>query len=447
MITSTNHSNLTSTCIRQGPTYNTIQNDTSRNTSTTRKKYRTPTQSNQVSFQIINVCGLKRKLLDIPEFKDTLIKHDISLLCETKLDDVDKELINESINNINLKAFYKNRETRNPWRSGGLCIIYNVNIEKHLTYVESKCNLVQWLKIDKSLMGTDKDIVIGNTYIPPVGTKYVSATPYLDLQDELMRFRDSHICITGDLNSHTGTKRDYVVSDDFIPDQLNFDMEAQALLNNIAKLNTNNCKLNRSNEDPKQIDIYGKHLIEFCKSNGLLICNGRLNSEPNGKATTTQGSVIDYLLANPCIIKNIRNFSVHDFDAIFSDKHSRVSWSIMCSTPIINSNSNKESNIISIKKTHRNMWTSEKAIPFSEQLDINEVNNIRENLSSNVSDVTCILNRLQKLFENTANMVLGPEVEFKIDANAKQKPIKFTRETLNIRNKYYKAKKTERWLR
>ena len=38
-------------------------------------------------------------------------------------------------------------------------------------------------------------------------------------------------------------------------------------------------------------------------------------------------------------------------------------------------------------------------------------------------------------------MVLGPEVEFKIDANAKQKPIKFTRETLNIRNKYYKAKK------
>ena len=107
MITSTNHNNLTSTCIRQGPTYNTIQNDTSRNTSTTKKKYRTPARSNQVSMQILNVCGLKRKLLDIPEFKDTLIKHDISLLCETKLDKADIELINESINISISKLFIK----------------------------------------------------------------------------------------------------------------------------------------------------------------------------------------------------------------------------------------------------------------------------------------------------------------------------------------------------
>ena len=138
-------------------------------------------------MQIINVCGLKRKLLDIPEFKDTLTKHDISLLCETKLDKADIELINESINNFNLKAFYKNRDTRNRWRSGGLCIIYNEKIEKHLTYIESKCNLVQWLKINKSLMSTDQDIMIGNTYIPPVGTNNESTTPYLELKDDLMR--------------------------------------------------------------------------------------------------------------------------------------------------------------------------------------------------------------------------------------------------------------------
>ena len=87
------------------------------------------------------------------------------------------------------------------------------------------------------------------------------------------------------------------------------------------------------------------------------------------------------------------------------------------------------------------MWTSDKAVPFSEHLDLNEVNIICENLSKNETGITCILNKIQKLFENAANSVLGHEREYKVDANAKQKPIKFNRETLNIRNNYYKAKK------
>ena len=65
------------------------------------------------------------------------------------------------------------------------------------------------------------------------------------------------------------------------------------------------------------------------------------------------------------------------------------------------------------------MWTSDKAVPFSEQLDTYEVNNIRENLISNDTSVTCILNKIQKLFENTANAVLGPEIEYQINPNKK----------------------------
>ena len=166
-----------------------------------------------------------------------------------------------------------------------------------------------------------------------------------------------------------------------------------------------------------------------------------MDTEATGKATTTQGSVLDYLLVSPVIISKISKFSVHDFDAIFSDKHCRVSWSTVCPSHLIINTSSNESNLINIKKTHRNMWTSDKAVPFSEQLDIDEVNNIRENLISNDTSVTCILNKIQNLFENTANAVLGPELEYQINANAKQKPVKFDRKTLKIRNKYYKAKK------
>ena len=84
--------------------------------------------------------------------------------------------------------------------------------------------------------------------------------------------------------------------------------------------------LSRSNADHRK-NTYGKQLIELCKINNLFICNGRLNTDVIGKATTTDGSMIDYMLANPTILTKVEKFFVHDFDALFSDKHCRVSWS------------------------------------------------------------------------------------------------------------------------
>ena len=85
----------------------------------------------------------------------------------------------------------------------------------------------------------------------------------------------------------------------------------------------------------------------FC---GMFICNGRLNNDVYGKATTTQGSVIDYLLGSPVIISKINNFMVHDFDAIFSDKHCRLSWSITSPNTTQYIVNNKINNAIIIKK-------------------------------------------------------------------------------------------------
>ena len=89
-------------------------------------------QTNHLSLQAINVCGLKQKS-KIPEFMNTLKLYDISLLCETKLDDADKELIEESVSDLKLKAFFKNRKTMTSYRSGGLCIIFSEHIEKILS--------------------------------------------------------------------------------------------------------------------------------------------------------------------------------------------------------------------------------------------------------------------------------------------------------------------------
>ena len=327
------------------------------------------------------------------------------------------------------------------WRSGGLCIIYSERIANFLTHIESKCDMVQWLKINKLLTGTDKDVMLGNTYIPPGNTNYYNATAFQDLQEELIKFNNNIFCIAGDLNSHSGTVRDYVEIEDFTPEHLNFDSDSQEHLNNIIWLQNNGINLNRENQDQKRIDAQGKQLIEFCKTNSMFICNGRLDTDPTGKATTSQGSLIDYVLASPIIICKIKQFSVHNFDGIFSDKHCRVSWNLMCNRPTQNNNKTDKKSLITIKKTHRSMWTSDKSVAFSDQLNINEVNNIRESLANDSTDVNLIIDKIQALFEHTANIVLGYEREYQVDANAKRKPIKFDRNTLNARNRYYKARR------
>ena len=87
------------------------------------------------------------------------------------------------------------------------------------------------------------------------------------------------------------------------------------------------------------------------------------------------------------------------------------------------------------------MWSNDKSVDFSKQLDASEIDNIQADVENDNTDISCILEKIQNLFENTAKTVLGHEREYQIDPNVKQKPIKFDRETLRIRNKYYKAKR------
>ena len=115
-----------------------------------------------------------------------------------------------------------------------------------------------------------------------------------------------------------------------------------------------------------------------------------------GITTTIDGSLIYYMLASPLIISKTENFFVHDFDAIFSDKHCRVSWSIQCPRSIQTKTNNTGSNLITIKKTHRNMWASDTAVALSEQLNIHGINNIRGNLTNDNIEVNYTLNKIQK---------------------------------------------------
>ena len=73
-------------------------------------------------------------------------------------------------------------------------------------------------------------------------------------------------------------------------EQLDFDIEAQNHLYNIQFLNSHYIRLSRSNMDQSWHNSHGMQLIEFCKTNNLFISNGRMDSDLNGKATTSDRS-------------------------------------------------------------------------------------------------------------------------------------------------------------
>ena len=397
----------------------------------------------QLKIQSFNVCGLIGRL-DVPEFRKTLTDFNLTLLCETHLDDADNDLVREKLECLNLNIMFKNRKSLSTRRSGGLCIIYSHDISDHISFAESNCELVQWVKISKNILSTDKDVLLGNTYIPPDRTRYQSLTPFQELQEDILKFDDYHICIAGDFNSHTKNLRDYIVRNDFVPEQLEFDEDAQNGLTSLNLLTSNNIILDRQNSDTSRVNSYGRLLIDFCKSNNLLLANGRLGSDKIGKATTRDETVIDYMIANPFLLIQTENFTVHDYDNIFSDRHCRLSWGLRLSNTNLMSKNSNDSKSITIKRTHRGMWSKAKPTDFTSHLDSNELDSISQDIANPNSDVYQIVNKIQKLFKNAADSALGPEYEIKleVDANRVSKPIRFSRETLNKRNRYYKAKRS-----
>ena len=131
--------------------------------------------------------------------------------------------------------------------------------------------------------------------------------------------------------------------------------------------------INRNNKDVKNINSYGNSLLQLCKAHNLIIANGRIGNDLNGNFTTSESSVIDYVIGNPEIISYICSFNVKPFDAIYSDKHCRIVWSLKCNTirdSIIDDFDTK----LNIKKTHKQMWSDDSSTTFNDNISNDKLN-------------------------------------------------------------------------
>lgn len=127
-------------------------------------------------------------------------------------------------------------------------------------------------------------------------------------------------------------------------------------------------------------------LLDFCRFNGIRICNGRLGADYGvGKYTyvgSTGSSVIDYVIVNPLLFKNIRNFTVGEPN-ILSD-HCPVEFSISYKNLDITTNTEEIRTYEQVTKKYT--WNKEQLSQYTHSLNEEEDN--FSNLSLHLTNST-----------------------------------------------------------
>ncbi len=176
-----------------------------------------------------------------------------------------------------------------------------------------------WVKLKKEFIGTSEDVYIGTYYVSPENSKSKSGTKHdfgALLNEEICYFsKKGTTLVQGDLNARTGNLKDFIE-----PDKHDFE-EHNDLEEREVEMGSELIQNVRNSED-KNDNKRGKELIDFCKSNDMLIINGRKIGDTVGKFTSHQyngSAVVDYFISPNWFSRNISLFKVGQFIPWLSD--------------------------------------------------------------------------------------------------------------------------------
>lgn len=382
----------------------------------------------------LNVGGLKKKTL-YPEFTELIKKYHVIGISETKLSKYD---------NINLPAFdvYYNSRQNCIRNSGGLALLIKKNISEWVTIMNNNSEFIQWCCISKVCTGLDENLYIGNVYLPPEGSKYVSADMWETVQNEITRVKllSKYVVLMGDFNARTSNISEIMYADTFLCNQMGIDPNLLNEMDNSEYLNeSRHCS--RTNQDNKT-NSYGIKLIEMCKVNNFLIANGRVGSDKDkGMVTSKSVSTIDYIMFTSNCFKIMLDFKVLPFCPMLSDIHSPIE----CVVKLSAISKTKQKCINQEYKKPR--WCKEKAEEFVTEIDefklciLNEMLDTIQCDTDNVDkDIINLINEeFSNVFTDCAEKCFS---EGKNDCKKKTfKKIWYGPECQRARSRYHAAKK------
>lgn len=403
---------------------------------------------NNITVISLNVCGLKSKL-QIPEFISMCTDYDICIFVETKCDNLDNDHVIECFKAINYIVHLQNRDNFAKHRSGGVLIAVKKSLDVNFQRILYDYNFLVVLKSSGLRFGNSKDLIIVAAYIPPYGSKYSSISMFDSLSDVLLNFDPDvfNIMICGDMNAHTLLKEDIIVVEDSMCESIGIETLSSNQLQCSSEMMELKLPIQRYNKDIKPDNSgYGTALVELCKNHKLCIYNGRACQDFGiGVETTTDKSLLDYIIGSPYILSIATSFKISDFDPLMSDRHCALSISIKYNT--IHERSHSElvnQKVLSMMEYIRpKKWKPEKACDFTSNIDLANIHILLDGLNAlSIDELTA---EMSKIMIDSAKKTLGHRnptgktiAKNRIHNKAK---VRFTPELQQLRKDYLKSKK------
>ena len=158
----------------------------------------------------------------------------------------------------------------------------------------------------------------------------------------------------------------------------------------------------------------GNILLDICKSNNLVILNGRCGDDKYVGATTFRNcSVIDYSIASYQSLSHVNNFRIDEVDNLFSDGHSLLTTELNFDNKLKNAS----------KKTCKQnqskpRWKLEQKSNFVNNLDRNKIADLHsfildKNLNTDTitkDDINTICGTISDIFSDSASVSMSIKI-------------------------------------
>ena len=247
-----------------------------------------------------NIEGLLEKL-NTDDLLEFLKKFDILILGETfTLPSFNFEIKFSDYFHVHCPAKKYNRMGR---PSGGIVLLIRKEIQRFCKVISSNISHILAVRIDKTLFGRKRDVVLVATYIHPGGSVFYSDKDYDSTLEELEQFmvdysdttEEADFMIAGDLNARMS---DWSLGNNHTPGDEEEDTDIYQ-------------KLDRTSQD-QIINANGRTLIELCTTFNLSPVGGLKEKQFNDRYTYIGpggSSQIDHFVASPEVIEDIVEYN------------------------------------------------------------------------------------------------------------------------------------------
>ncbi|KAK6168746.1 hypothetical protein SNE40_019930 [Patella caerulea] len=206
-------------------------------------------------------------------------------------------------------------------KGGGILIGIKLEFIANCTIIEQFQDCFVCLKIGQTV----RNYILIICYFPPISSIYYNKYNidiFYSFEQLVCKYQnpDNIVIATGDFNSRTSTLNDFIKHDKLCK-------KSQEIIQNLIEYvpDIGDILEIRRNLD-NTVNQFGRNLISCCKTTGLRIINGRVESDREGQFTFNSSKGCIYVLIEHCYFDSICNFQTGIFNE-FSD-HAPLSFDL-----------------------------------------------------------------------------------------------------------------------